>query len=342
MKHDGRLHTAATKETIRKLSVARIEEGEQPSKVALSFGYNRSSAYPWMKAVREGGSQALVARKQPGRPTLLSPEQQQLLRAMLDGKTPQDYGFDDTLWDRAIVAKLIEQQWGIHLTVQSVGNYLRRLGLSFQRPLRRAHERNPRSIERWRQRALPRLLRWCRHSGWELFFLDEAGVRDDVKPSGTWAPRGKRPEVPGRAWRQHINAISAVNPHGDFWFRLYKHHLGATEFMGFLLSFLLTRTAPVLLVVDGHPAHTARSVRRLVRLLKDRVRLAYLPPYAPELNPDELVWSHLKTKSLARHPLQGGESLERRVYDHLTAIGAQTRLVRSFFRAPSVGCFDTS
>src|SRR5438552_8051164 len=96
------------------------------------------------------------------------------------------------------------------------------------------------------------------------------------------------------------------------------------------------RKSPVLLILDGHPAHIAKRVARYVQSLKGRLELHFLPGYAPELNPDEFVWNHLKRQGVSKKPLLKNESLRQRVLSDLDRIQSSPALVRSFFRAPSL------
>ena len=96
------------------------------------------------------------------------------------------------------------------------------------------------------------------------------------------------------------------------------------------------RRKPVFLVVDGLPGHKAKSVGQYVQSLKGRLELHFLPPYAPDLNPDEFVWNHLKQNGTSKKPLRANESLKDRVTADLTAIKIDRSLVRSFFMAESV------
>jgi transposase len=101
-------------------------------------------------------------------------------------------------------------------------------------------------------------------------------------------------------------------------------------------KFMHRRKHPVFLVLDGHPAHIAGSVARYVQSLKGRLELHFLPGYAPELNPDEFVWNHLKRQGVSKQPLRRNESLRERVHADLSEIQSRPALVRSFFQAPSV------
>ena|SRR5271157_264152 len=95
-------------------------------------------------------------------------------------------------------------------------------------------------------------------------------------------------------------------------------------------------TIRVFLVLDRHPAHIAKAVAQYVQSLRGRLELHFLPGYAPELNPDEFVWNHLKRQGVSKKPLRRDESLRSRVAADLAAIRSRPALVRSFFRAPSV------
>jgi len=96
------------------------------------------------------------------------------------------------------------------------------------------------------------------------------------------------------------------------------------------------RKKPLRLVLDGLPAHKTKVVKTYVASTQGRLSLHVLPGYAPELNPDELVWSHAKRTGNARRPLQKGEKLEQRVAAQLAEMANNPKLVRSFFMHPSV------
>jgi transposase len=77
-------------------------------------------------------------------------------------------------------------------------------------------------------------------------------------------------------------------------------------------------------------------VKAYVESTKGMLTLHFLPSYAPELNPDELVWSHMKRTGVARAPLLCGEKLQEKIEAQLGAIKRMPRLIRSFYKAPSV------
>lgn len=336
MKTDGRSLNHEALEHIRKVAVARVKAGERPGAVIKSYGFSRTAIYKWLNAEANGGAEALRSRKATGRPRKLTARQMDQVRRWINGKDPRQHGFDFGLWTRRIVAALIEERLGVRLSIISTGRLLARLGITPQKPLRRAYERDPEAIRKWEREDYPAIRARARRRGAAIFFLDEAGVRSDAPPGRTWAPRGQTPVLPTSGQRQSINAISAVTPRGDFWWRTFSGRLNAARFLEFLRAFRRRRRTPVFLITDRHPAHIAKVVAGYVQQCRGRLELHFLPGYAPDLNPDEFVWNHIKTHGLSKRPLKRNESLRARVEQDLSAIAQNPALVRSFFHAPSV------
>ena len=338
MKRDGRTLDHATLETIRMMAVERVREGEAPAAVIASYGFSRTSIYKWLAAAAKPGlgMRALQSRPAPGRPRSLTPHQEQQVFRWINGKDPRQYGLDFGLWTRSVVAELIEQKFGIRLGLTAIGALLAKLNLTPQKPLQRAYQRDPVAIERWRREIYPAIARQAKAEGGEVFFWDESGFRADTVHGRTWGVRGRTPVVPCPGQRQRISAASAVNATGGFWYCTYEGGLTAELFVRLLRQMMRHRVKPVHLVVDGLPAHKTRLVKDYVQSTGGRLTLHFLPGYAPELNPDELVWSHVKRTGVARTPLRRGERLRDKIEGQLAKIKQAPRLLRSFFQAPSV------
>ena len=338
MKKDGRTHDRRTQETIRMMAVERMLGGEDVTTVMANYGLCRTTAYKWLAKVRGRGrgKRCLVARKGTGRKPKLTRAQKSQVFRWVNGKNPLQYGFDFALWTRDVVRELILQKFSISLSVTSVGSLLAELDLTPQKPLQRAYQRDPTAIERWQRETFPAIARQAKRAGAEIYFWDEAGFRADAVHGKTWSVRGKTPVVNRPGQRQSVSAASAVNAKGAFWFATYQGGLTGELFVTLLKQLMHRRKKPLHLVVDGLPAHKKKVVKDYVVSTGGRLSLHFLPGYAPDLNPDELVWSHAKRTGVARRPLMKGEKLPQRVHEQLQEIGNNPKLVRSFFKHPSV------
>ena len=145
----------------------------------------------------------------------------------INGRDPRQYGLDFGLWTRSLVAALIERKFAIRLGVTAVGELLAKLGLTPQKPLQRAYQRDPEAIEAWRRERYPAIARQAKASGGEVYFWDESGFRADSVHGKTWGKKGQTPVVERPGQRQSISAASAVNARGGFWYCTYQGGLNA-------------------------------------------------------------------------------------------------------------------
>jgi transposase len=323
-------------EHLRLLAVERVLAGEKPSAVAKSLGIYRTSISKWLRKHKKHGREALKSTTAKGPTPKLTESQKRRIRRWIVGKDPRQYGFDYGLWTRSIIAEMIREKFDVSLTLPSVGRLLTSLEITPQKPLRRAYERDEKEIRKWKEEKYPALRKRAKERGAEIFFLDEVGVRSDSPLGRSYGLKGHTPVVKTSGQRQKINAISAVNAKGAFWYKVYSGMLTAAFFIVMLKDLMKGRKKPVMLVVDGLPAHKAKSVAKYVQSTKGRLELHFLPPYAPDLNPDEFAWSHLKQNGTSKKPLRKNEALRQRVEEDLAEIKQDRGLVRSFFEAPSV------
>ena len=336
-KTDGRTIAHDTLEHLRVLAVRRVVAGgEAPSEVMRSLGLCRTSIYPWLRRHARKGEAALRARKSNGPQRKLTEPQRRKVRGWIVGKDPRQYGFEFGLWTRQIVAVLIAEKFGITLGLTAVGRLLASLEITPQKPLRRAYERDPEAVAQWVKKDYPRLRRRARAVGATIFFLDEAGFSSEPVLGRTYGLRGQTPVVATSGQRQKVSAMSAISARGAFWSTVYTGMLNASRFVEFLGDFRRGRREKVFLIVDGHPSHRANLVKDYVQNCRGKLELHFLPPYAPDLNPDEFVWQHAKTNGAAKKPLRRNESLKARVIQDLATIKKDKPLVCSFFMGKSV------
>lgn len=336
---DARSYSHEALEQLRRDAVKRVEAGESPEAVASGLGINRRTIYRWLSAYHYGGMPALEAKPIPGAPPKIDAKQMAKLSRMIRDKTPLQFKFEYALWTLAIIRELIARQFGVKLSEVSVGRLMKRLGFTPQRPLYRAWQQNPELVQSWQDTDYPKIAKRAKKEGALIFFADEAGIRSDNHAGTTWAPVGQTPVVKATGARFGFNMLSAVNALGHFRFMTVEGTVTATVFREFLRRLITGMDRKIFLIVDGHPTHKAKLVRQFVADNSERIELFFLPPYSPELNPDELVWGNVKTR-IAKMAIQTKDELKAVVHASLCRLQKMPDLVASFFRTPS--CYYAS
>jgi transposase len=316
---------------LRKRGVVSVQEGQSPEIVAKALGINRVTIYGWLSRYRHGGWDALDAKKRGGRPPKLDGRALRWVYQTVTNKNPLQLKFTFALWTAKMVGQVIYQRFGIKLSKASVCRLLTQLGLTPQRPVWRAYQQKPEEVQRWLQEEYPRIQRLARQNRALIFFGDEAGVRSDHHAGTTWAAKGKTPVVSSTGARFGLNLISAVSAQGEFRFMTLRGRVGVAQFIEFIKRLLHGVQRMVFLIVDGHPAHKAKMVTRFIETVKDHFRLFFLPPYSPELNPDERVWNDLKNNAIGRQSINSPDQLHGAVISHLRFIQKSPDRVCSYF-----------
>ncbi len=323
-------------EDTRVLVTSAIEKGMDIAEAAHTFEVGRSTIYGWLKARREQGLEAFRVKVAPGPAPKLTERQMAQLRGIIIGQDPRQLEFEFALWTRDMVRELIKRKFNVDYTPQGVGKLLRGLGLSPQRPLVRAYEQDPERVRAWKEKEYPAIRAEANALGASIFFCDEASVRTDHHAGTTWAPVGRTPVVRGTGNRTSVNMISAVSARGKLHFSVIEGNTNAENFIEYLKKLMHDIPGKTFLIVDGHSAHTAKITRQFVADNKDRLKLFFLPPYSPELNPDEWVWKNIKHDRVGRMAARSKDELRKGVERAVARLQSAAEIVKGFFADPDL------
>jgi transposase len=277
----------------------------------------------------------LKARALKGRPLKLQPAQIKWVYQTVVGKSPLQFRFEFALWTREMIRLLLREQFQLKLSLASVGRLLKQLGLTCQRPIFRATEQDPQRVRQWREQDYPTIREEARLCGAEIYFGDEAGVRSDCHAGTTWGIKGQTPVVHTSGQRSSVNMISVVSARGHLRFMLTKGKVNGLVFTEFLKRLMHGAARRVFLILDGGSYHHSRPVKDYVASLDGKLRLFFLPPYSPQLNPDEQVWNYVKHHGVAKASLRGGKGeLRKFVLARLRSLQKLPWTIRMFFLTP--------
>jgi len=301
-KLDARRLSPAAQEDLRRRVVRAVrEQGMAKAEAARTFGVSRASVHNWINAVARGGERALRARKRGPKPHCrLAGHQAATVVRMIEDRCPDQLHLPFALWTREAVQQLIASRYDIQVSVWTVGRYLRRWGLTPQKPLRRAYEQDPAAVKRWLEEEYPAIGKQAKAEKAEIHWGDEMGLRSDHQVGTSYGRRGKTPVVAGTGRRFSCHMISAITNRGHLLFMVFKRRFTGEVFLRFLRRLVRQVGRKAFLIVDGHPVHRSRAVERWLEAHGEELRLFYLPWYSPELNPDELLNQDVKSNVVGR------------------------------------------
>ena len=217
----------------------------------------------------------------------------------------------------------------------SVRNYLKRWGFTIQRPVTRYSRRDDVVVQRWLAEDYPRIAARAKAEGAEIHWLDETGVNNQAVYQRGFAPKGKTPRTTKPATREKISLISTVTNQGTMRFRLYEGGLKKEKLIGFLEGLLAETDRKLFVIMDNLKVHKSDAVRDFAEKNKERITLFYLPPYAPEHNPDEYLNNDLKQNVHRKSGLPlDKKTLKATVLQYRRHIQKSPAKVRGYFQAP--------
>ena len=335
---DGRrLSPEAQQELRRRVVHAILEQGMAQTQASRLFGVGRTSIYYWLKAHREGGDAALTAHKRgPKRQSRLAGHQAATVVRLIRERYPDQLRLPFALWTREAVGQLIKKRFGVSVSVWTVGRYLKRWGFTPQKPLRRAYEQNPEAVRRWLEKDYPALRRQARQERAQIHWGDEMGMRSDHQAGRSYGLKGHTPVIPGTGQRFGCNMISTITNRGRLAFMVFTERFTAPVMIHFLRRLIKQNPQKVFLIVDGHPVHRSRQVRRWLEAHKKSIRMFHLPGYSPQLNPDECLNQDVKTNAVGRQRPTDRPEMMQQVRSYLRSAQRRPPLVRNYFQQKDV------
>jgi transposase len=339
IERDFRKLPPSTQAELRRVAVNLVLSGKSRIAAAAAIGVNRRFVGEWMKAYETAGDSALNGGRRgrrPGEQKALNTRQEAMIRRLIVGQCPDQLKLPFALWTREAVGELVARKTGVRLSVRAIGGYLTAWGFTAQKPVRRATERDDAAVQAWLTRDYKKITARARKEGAEIHWADETGLSNQANYGRSFAPVGKTPVIPRPAKRFTQSMISSLTNRGTLRFMIYDGALNAALFVKFLRRLIKDAERKLFVIVDNLRVHRAKTVMAWVAENADRIALFYLPPYAPECNPDEYVNNDVKQAMGRSATSKDKATMKAALQRHMRSLQRRPGKVKAFFLAPDV------
>ena len=334
-KKDARTHNQQTQYELRKQIVRLRRRGFSNKETAELVGISVAHASTvWSKYVR-GGLDAIKPGKRgrrQGAQRVLDAGQEKAVQNLLVDKTPDQLKLPFALWSRDAVRLAIKREFGLELPLRTLTDYLKRWGFTPQKPAKRAYEQDPEKLSHWLEQGYPEIAARAKQEQAEIHWGDETGVNNEAYNARGFAPKGKTPVVRLNAKRSSINMISSITNQGKVRFMLYRETMTAPVLIKFMSRLIKDVEKKVFLILDNHRVHHSKRVKKWLEEHRQRIEVFFLPPYAPEHNPDEYLNGDLKQRIRSGLPSRDQEELVKKTRSFMKTLQHRPNHVRSYFK----------
>ena len=208
---------------------------------------------------------------------------------------------------------------------------LRILGLTSQRPKRRATKYNPGDVKKWKDEEFPRLAKRAKELGASIVFADESGLSSHYVYRRTWDVKGKTPIVRVANSRSRLNMFVAISPDGEIYFMIHEGQGTAERFCQFLENIVRESGKNILIVVDNCSIHTAKKTKEWIAENADKCEIFDQPMYSPEVNPSELTRALIK-RQVSQQVSKAKAQMRANLKTAFHSLKESPEQVRAFFR----------
>ena len=334
---DHRKSTSEAVFELKKVALRLRKNNKSVREISETTGLSDQAIRNLFKKYDQGGIAAIKPKKRgrkSGEKRHLTPKQEQEILALLVDKNPEQLKLKGCMWTRDSVKDLILREYGIDMPIRTVGEYLKRWGLTVQRPAKQEMNQNPEQVEVWLHEQYPAIHAEAKAEKAEIFWGDETAVQNVANYARGYAPKGKTPVVKVQAKKMHINMISAISNQGKLHFLLYSDAINSDRLISFMEAIIKTAGKKVYLILDNLKVHHSKKVTEWVEEHKHQIRLFHLPPYSPEYNPDEYLNNDLKRNLGTQAMVKDVGELEDHTNAFMDRLSKDSDHVKAYFDHP--------
>lgn len=289
--------SAETRKTIKKQVINLLKKKIRHQEIADTLGISLQAVRRISSAYKKEGTDCLKEKRRGrkfGEKRQLNPIQEKEIQRILIDQYPNQLKMNFMLWTRAAVCQLVKEKYGIDITQRNMSEYLKRWGMTCQRPTKKAYFQDNIKLQTFMHETYPEIVKKAQKEDAEIYWGDETGINNQAYHVKGFSPKGKTPEIPSYSKIEKINMISAITNHGTCRFMCYEENMTQQLFINFMERLIKDADRKVLFIVDNLKVHHGKIVQEWLGNHKEEIEIFYTSPYSPEINPDEYLNHNLK------------------------------------------------
>lgn len=339
-----RMLSSADMYFVKKQVVRLKQKGFTGAEIFENTGVDANQVSKIWIVYQKKGIEGLKPKKRgrsKGEGKLLNKEQEQEIRQIIIDKTPDQLEFSCNLWTRQAISDLVKRKYKKDISLRCITNYLKSWGFTCQRPSKRAYSQDNVRVDRFMKEEYPAIARRAKAENAEIYWGDETGINNQENYQRGFSPKGVTPVIKFETKREKVNMMSAITNRGKVRFMMFDDNMTQQRLIEFMKRMIKDIEQKVYLILDNLRVHHGKLAQKWVVENSDRIEVHYLPPYAPEYNPDEYLNHALKrdvhtginprTKKDIKHKIQ---SFMRRLQHNIDR-------VKAFFRHPKMAYINS-
>jgi len=320
--------------TLKKQVVRLKELGKNGAEIEELTGINKSAVSRiWQSYLREGvaGIKPKKPGKKKGSHMLLTPQEQKEIRQTIISKAPNQLKLAGFLWTLAKISRHIWTIYRKKVSVRCLSNYMKRWGLTCQRPTKRACGQDIARIEKFKAEEYPAIAKRAQAENADIYWGDETGVDNRENFERGFAEKGKPPVLPMETKRERVNMISAITNQGSSRFMVYEENMNQSLFIDFMRRLIRESERKVFFIVDNLRVHHGKLVAKWLEKHKGEIELFFLPPYTPQSNPTEYLNHALKIDIHSGDLPKTKKDIKHKIYSFMRRLQHKKERVVNFF-----------
>jgi transposase len=327
----------ATTEAMKKQVARLVEQGYKNPEITKMTGICISTVSRIRTAYKKGGEKNLQLKKRGrkiGAEMLLSKEQQKEIRKTIIDKNPDQIKLAYSLWTRQAVCDYIKRKYGITVSLRVMTNYLKRWGLTCQRPTKRAYSQDDVRVREFMTKEYPKIAKRAKAERAEIYWGDETGISNQENYQRGYAPKGQAPVIGYETKRERLTMLSAISLHGTARFMILDKSINQQKLIEFMQRLIRDANRKVFLILDNLRVHHGKIVSAWLEKHKNQIELFFLPPYAPECNPDEYLNNALKHNVHSGVKPRTKADINTKIQSFMRKLQHNPKSVMAFFHHP--------